>query len=61
MMVGLDRSLILARSREDAGVIDTVIEELGPVLDAAVERPARTRARRPAGNTTEPTTRRQRP
>jgi AcrR family transcriptional regulator len=61
MMVGLEGSLILARSREDAGVIDTVIDELGPVLDAAVERPTRRRARRPAGNTTKPTRRRHRP
>jgi AcrR family transcriptional regulator len=61
MMVGLEGSLILARSREDAEVIDTVIDELRPLLDAAVERPARRRAQRTAGKNTEPTTRRQRP
>jgi AcrR family transcriptional regulator len=52
MMVGLEGSLILARSRADAAVIDTVIEELGPVLDAAVEPSRRPRATRPAGNST---------
>ena len=36
MMSALEGALIMARSREDAGVIDTVIAELRPVLDAAV-------------------------
>lgn len=44
MIVGLEGSLILARSRSDAGVIDTVVDELRPVLDAAV--PPRRSARR---------------
>ena len=36
MMSALEGALILARSREDASVIDTVIAELRPVLDSAV-------------------------
>ena len=36
MMSALEGALILARGHEDAAVIDTVIEELRPVLDAAV-------------------------
>jgi AcrR family transcriptional regulator len=52
MMVGLEGSLILARSRADAAVIDGVIAELAPVLDAAVERAPRARGTRPGGNTT---------
>lgn len=36
MMSALEGALIVARSREDAAVIDTVIAELRPVLDAAV-------------------------
>jgi AcrR family transcriptional regulator len=35
MMSALEGALILARSREDTSVIDTVIAELRPVLDAA--------------------------
>jgi AcrR family transcriptional regulator len=35
MMSGLEGALILARSREDATLIDTVVTELRPVLDAA--------------------------
>ena len=35
MMSALEGALIMARSREDAAVIDTVITELRPVLDAA--------------------------
>jgi AcrR family transcriptional regulator len=36
MMSALEGALILARSREDTSVIDTVVVELRPVLDAAV-------------------------
>jgi AcrR family transcriptional regulator len=38
MMSALEGALILARSHEDGGIIDTVIAELRPVLDAAVRR-----------------------
>jgi hypothetical protein len=35
MMSALEGALIVARGREDAAVIDTVVAELRPVLDAA--------------------------
>jgi AcrR family transcriptional regulator len=38
MIVGLEGSLIVARSRADAATIDTVIDELRPILDAAVDK-----------------------
>lgn len=41
MIVGLEGSLIVARSREDADTIDAVVAELRPVLDGAVARPDR--------------------
>ena len=49
MIVALEGSLIVARSREEVRVIDAVIDELRPVLDAAVttRRPRRARDGRP--------------
>jgi AcrR family transcriptional regulator len=49
MIVSLEGSLIVARSRKDASTIDAIINELRPVLDAAVanRRPRRRRAPRP--------------
>jgi AcrR family transcriptional regulator len=49
MIVGLEGALILARSRADAATIDTVIDELRPVLDGAVARQRRRRGYRGAG------------
>ena len=36
LLYALEGALIVARSREDASVIDTVVTEMRPVLDAAV-------------------------
>jgi AcrR family transcriptional regulator len=43
MITSMEGALILARSREDASVIDDVIDEIRPLLDGAV---VRTRGRR---------------
>jgi hypothetical protein len=43
MIVGLEGSLIVARSREDASTIDAVADELRLVLDSAVANPRSSR------------------
>lgn len=42
MMTSLEGALIIARSNEDVGPLDTIVSELQPLLDSAVHRPRRT-------------------